>query len=415
MIYKKVKKHQGYSLFELIIVIIILGIISSIAVKSLKNTVHSARIEETKIEMEILAYAIAGDPEMISGGNRTEYGYVGDNGSLPPNLDALVTNPGGFSTWNGPYIKDDFSTDGSDTEYKNDGAGQPYNYSGGNTIVSSGCGMTITRQIGNSTDDLLYNSVSAVITDLSNTPPGNTYKDSVRFELSYPNGSGSVSTTTKTPSADGFVNFDSIPIGIHSFMTIYIPSNDTLVRKVYVNPGQDYFADVRYFANVWSETGGAGSSGMETLRPSGSGYYTGLSSSGCMFNNWQCVDEEINDGSTSYLTKSGGGGGWSQDSYSTENHSIGSGSIDSVVIYMSCAGMPASQARTFLRTHNDNYDGSTEVPIIGSYNNYSTTYITNPYTSAPWTWTEIDDMEIGVRLNNGCMCTQVWAEVYYAG
>jgi len=415
MLIIKLKNNQGYSLFELIIVIIIVGIISSVAVKSLKNSVSSARIEETKTEMELLAHAIAGDPDMVSGGNRTDYGYVGDNGSLPPDLDALVSNPGGFSTWNGPYIKDDFSTDGSDTEYKNDGAGQSYTYSGGNTIISNGCGITITRLIANNTDDLLYNSVSAVITDLSGTPPGNTYKDSVRFELSYPNGSGSMTTVTKSPSADGFVLFDSIPIGIHSFKAIYTPDDDTLTRKVYVNPGQDYYTDIRYFASVWSETGSGGSgSGMETLRPSGSGFYTGLSSSGCMFNNWQCVSEEINDGSTSYVTKSGGGG-WSQDCYETENHSAGSGTIDSVVIYMSCTGGAGTRARTYLRTHNNNYDGSNEIPPFGSYSNYSPTYVTNPYTSAAWTWTEIDDMEIGVRLNSGCRCTQVWAEVYYAG
>ncbi|MCK4371866.1 MAG: prepilin-type N-terminal cleavage/methylation domain-containing protein, partial [candidate division Zixibacteria bacterium] len=104
----RLTSETGYSLIELIIVIVIVAIIASVAVKSLKGTNEVVRTEETKAELEQLAYAVAGNPAVLSGGARTDYGYVGDVGALPPNLDALVTNPGGYGTWDGPYVRDDF-------------------------------------------------------------------------------------------------------------------------------------------------------------------------------------------------------------------------------------------------------------------------------------------------------------------
>ena len=95
--------HDGYSLIELLVVIIILGVIATVAVKSLTGVNDTVRIEETRQELSHLAWAIAGRPKLVSGGQRTDYGYVGDVGSLPVNLTALVQNPGSYSTWDGPY------------------------------------------------------------------------------------------------------------------------------------------------------------------------------------------------------------------------------------------------------------------------------------------------------------------------
>ncbi|MFQ5452927.1 MAG: prepilin-type N-terminal cleavage/methylation domain-containing protein, partial [Candidatus Zixiibacteriota bacterium] len=240
--------NNGYSLFELVIVIIIIGIIASISVTSLKNSVEVSRVEETKIELDQLAYAISGNPELISGGTRNDFGYVGDIGSLPSNLTALVTNPG-YSTWNGPYVRDDFyaSTGASETEFTIDAWGVTYTYTGGVIISSTGSGSTITREIANSTGELLYNSVSAVITDIDNFPPGTTYKDSITVQLSYPDGAGSIASITKYPGVDGFVQFDSIPIGIHNLQVVYLPNNDSLNRTVTVNQGSNFYANISLY------------------------------------------------------------------------------------------------------------------------------------------------------------------------
>lgn len=249
----RLTSKTGYSLIELVVVILIIGIITSIAIRSLRSTNETARTEQTKKELDQLASAIAGNPQLVSGGVRTDFGYVGDIGSMPPNLDVLVQNPGGYSTWDGPYIHDDFypQDTSSETEFKIDAWGTAYVYGGGPTITSTGGGTSITREIASSLDHLLRNRVSAVVTDLDNTPPGEMYKDSVAFLLTYPNGSGSMTTRTRYPATDGFVRFDSIPIGSHRMQVVYTPANDTLTHMVNVKPGQDCYTTVSLYDNLW--------------------------------------------------------------------------------------------------------------------------------------------------------------------
>ena len=210
-------------------------------------------MEETKHELDQLAWAIAGNPELKSGGIRTDFGYVGDVGGLPANLSMLVNNPGGYSTWDGPYVLDDFYPDmvTASSEYQLDAWGKPYIYTGGNTITSTGSGFSITRQIAGSVNDLLSNSVSVAVTDLNHTPPGTTYRDSVLVAFQYPDGTGNMTTSVKSPRADGFVQFNSVPIGIHQLQVIYIPQSDTVTRKVVINPGQNPYLEIVLAEDLW--------------------------------------------------------------------------------------------------------------------------------------------------------------------
>ncbi len=271
----KLRGQNGYTLIELVVVLVIIGILAAVSMKSMTRIDDTVRVERTRQELESIAFAAAGDPNQVSGGGRTDYGYVGDVGSLPPNLDALVSNPGGFATWKGPYIGDEFSYDGSSTEFKNDAWGKAYSYSGGVTVSSTGGSSTITREIARSTSDVLRNKVSLAVVDIDNTPPGAAYKDSVEVLLSYPNGSGGTITKSGTPGNDGFIEFDSVPIGIHPIRVIYTPNADTLIRKATVNPGLDYYTEVQYFENVWEGdtasggSGGGGAGGIEYVTGTG--------------------------------------------------------------------------------------------------------------------------------------------------
>ncbi len=244
--------QNGYTLIEMVLVLVIIGIIATVGLNSLTAVNRTARFEETRTEMDRLADAIVGDPSMVSGGARCDFGYVGDVGSLPPNLDALVSNPGGYATWKGPYIGDEFSPDGSSSSFKFDAWGRAYTYSGGTTITSNGGAGSLTRDLAVGLDDLLYNDVTVVVYDLDRTPPGATYRDSVRVVLSYPNGTGSVTTASVNPRSDGSVFFDSIPIGLHLLRVVYLPTSDTLRRRILVNVGQDSYAEISLADTLWS-------------------------------------------------------------------------------------------------------------------------------------------------------------------
>jgi len=241
------------------------------------------------------------------------------------------------------------------------------------------------------------------------TPPRFGDNDSIQVLLTIPDGSGSISILSITPDAGGYFTFDSIAIGNHLLEIIYEPLNDTTRRFVSITPNSEFYTNYNLSGNYWSVTGSGGATGMETLRPNGSGACTDLTSSGCS-NNWECVDEATADGLSSnvYETSSS----FYSDTYQIENHSTGSGTIDSLVIYISCEETNSSgRIFTRIRTNGNNYDGSEENPE-SSFSTYSTTYTTNPSSSSAWTWAEIDNLEVGVYLRR-VRCTQVYVEVYY--
>lgn len=248
----KKQSQNGYTLIEMVLVLVIIGIIATVGLNSLTAVNQTNRIEQTRAELDRLAVALVGNRALVSSGVRTDFGYVGDVGSLPPNLDALISNPGGYATWKGPYYGDEFSIDGSSSTFKLDAWGKAYTYSGGPTITSTGGATPLTRNLAVSAGDLLYNDVTIVVYDLDRTPPGATYRDSVRVVLSYPNGAGSVTNASIIPRADGSALFDSIPVGIHLLRVVYLPTTDTLRRKVIVNVGQNSYSEISLADTLWS-------------------------------------------------------------------------------------------------------------------------------------------------------------------
>ena len=190
--------------------------------------------------------------------------------------------------------------------------------------------------------------------------------------------------------------------------TVYLPFNDTLKRKVAVNPGKLAVVDVQLFNNPW---GSSGPGKKLIIRPNGTGDYADLISSGCT-SNWQCVDEEISDDDVSFIENSFND--WIIDTYGADNPA-GSGTIDSLVVFMRVRNNGSSQqARTALLVDGSEFYGTNQnLDGVTSYTDYSTTYINNPDILAAWTWTELNNIQIGVSLIGPARCTQVWAEVFY--
>ncbi|MFH1687608.1 MAG: prepilin-type N-terminal cleavage/methylation domain-containing protein [bacterium] len=252
---KRNRSAKGFTLIELVLVIVIIGLLATTALRTGGALFETAKVEETRQEMDALAFAIVGNPALENNGVRADFGYVGDVGALPPNLEALYANPGGYATWKGPYIGNRFTQ--TATDFKTDAWGTGYAY-GGITVTSTGSGSNIVRQIAGSTDELLRNRTSGTLTDSDGTPPGAVYRDSVTMQLQYPNGAGSTATKSVHPDAGGYFTLDSLPIGNHQLTAIYAPDNDTLYRMVSITSGSSTYAEYRLNTNVWYGASGSG-------------------------------------------------------------------------------------------------------------------------------------------------------------
>lgn len=245
----------GFTLIELVIVIVIAGILVTVALNTGSRVTEQARVEEARVEMDALARAIVGDPSLGNLGGRTDFGYVGDIGALPPDLEALRTNPGGWAAWRGPYIRSEYDQDVDG--YKIDPWGGPYAYSG-IAITSNGSGSPLIRSLATSTDQLLQNSVAGTITDLNGTPPGDPNKNDLAVRMTVPDGTGGITVRTAVPDAGGYFEFGNVPIGVHDLRLIYSLSADTIARFATVTPGSSVYAAYKLDSAYWSESGAPG-------------------------------------------------------------------------------------------------------------------------------------------------------------
>jgi prepilin-type N-terminal cleavage/methylation domain-containing protein len=410
------KNSCGFTLIEVVMVIIVIGIVGAMALNTMKVSLDDKRRIDTKREMETLARAIVGDPALTQGGTRSDFGYVGDIGAFPPNIQALYQNPGGYATWDGPYLPAGFTRDTAD--FKIDEWGTVYSYGGGITITSTGGGSTLTRKIADATSDYLVNTLNGTIRDVNDSAPGPIYKDSVDIVMTIPNGGGSITSRTCSPDSFGAFTLDSLPAGVHPLRIIYIPDTDTLLRYVTILPRHKGDKMYRFASDYFGGTGGGCSGpGYVILRPDGPGTTAQLITSGCSVN-WQCVDESSPDGDGTYVRSSGG-------SYKTDTYSMTDSTVDACNISKVTAYARAQQITIFFTGHvkpvirvgGTDYEGAQQT-VTGSYTDYSSEWNSNPATGTAWTWSEITSLEAGVSLQTTSPiftvhCTQVWIEVDY--
>lgn len=89
------KQHfNGFSLIELLVVLVILGLLAAVVGPNVMNKLGGAKSKTARLQVEDLGAAL--DIFSLE---------VGRYPTSSEGLDALVTNPGDASNWNGPYLK----------------------------------------------------------------------------------------------------------------------------------------------------------------------------------------------------------------------------------------------------------------------------------------------------------------------
>lgn len=159
-----------------------------------------------------------------------------------------------------------------------------------------------------------------------------------------------------------------------------------------------------------------------TLRPNGAGALTQIPAqvpdSGA---HWDKVDEESpDDGSTYVITTGPTFSTVFTDLYTTPGHTTEKGVINSVTVYHRSTNLTATgagHAAPRLRTYSVVY-GPSLAALTASWANYNQAWNTNPNTTDPWTWDEVDALQIGVAHQAefetwNARTTQVYAEVDY--
>jgi len=83
---------KAFTLIELMLVVIIIGVLSAMVVPRLAGRSEEARIQAAKTDINSTIPLALDLFEM-------------DTGSYPSSLDGLRANPGGTDSWHGPYLK----------------------------------------------------------------------------------------------------------------------------------------------------------------------------------------------------------------------------------------------------------------------------------------------------------------------
>lgn len=111
MKWKSNMKDNGFTLIELVIIMILAGILAAVAIPRFWDLVNPSKENVTQHRLEELRKAIVGNPDTVGSGTYSARGFRGDTGSWPNTLQDLAIqgswpnwNRYTRNGWNGPYV-----------------------------------------------------------------------------------------------------------------------------------------------------------------------------------------------------------------------------------------------------------------------------------------------------------------------
>ncbi len=227
-------RARGVTLLELLVVLMILSIILTAAVKTWDVTLERGRAETTSRKLNQLVNVIVGEPDYIVAGHRADFGFVGDVGRLPNNLEELMVFPGGDSSrWRGPYLRATFNE--SPDGYRIDGWGDTIIYNKDSLFLRSYGGRGYADRtrwqtvfLPYSLNDLTNNTLDGQIVDVRGASPLNAQpparRDSIltglKVTLYYPIEGKLTGLELRLAEAAQFT-YTGIPQGTHRLVALY--------------------------------------------------------------------------------------------------------------------------------------------------------------------------------------------------
>lgn len=161
----------------------------------------------------------------------------------------------------------------------------------------------------------------------------------------------------------------------------------------------------------------------ETLRPNAAGdecNITKESGAACP-DHYQNVDEAVADDNTTHVGDNPTA--YRRDLYALANSS-GAGTINQIEVFgrfQHRTNIPTQEhAKICIKTGGTVFEQAYQLAAAGTWTDKSKVWATNPDTGNPWTWTEIDSLQVGCSVRRGVPasanrtdCTQLYVVITY--